>query len=149
MMARARSAGSNGGGLAGAAALRGGTGTSGANVVLKFRNRLATTYRGTEANAYGDESDVGITYLTDVPVAIAETTDVVFDAATQRQQTVRSITAVFPAWADIIDTDTVQDTTTGYFYEIESMQARPGIGYYPADKIVSLRMRSGVSISSD
>jgi hypothetical protein len=148
-MARARSAGSNGGGLAGAAALRGGTGTSGTNVVLKFRNRAINTYRGVAANAYGDLSDVGTLYLTGVPAAIAETTDVVFDAATQRQQIIRTVTCVLSAWVDVIDTDTLEDPFTGFYYMITSLEARPGIGYYPADKILSLRLRSGVSISSD
>ena len=126
----------------------GGGGASGAQAVLKFRTRRLSTFRGTEANYYGDESDVGIPYLTDIPAALAETQDVVFDAATQRQQIVRSITCVVPAWADIVTTDTLYDPSSGYYYMIESIQARPGIGYYPADNILTLRMRSGVSIGS-
>jgi hypothetical protein len=146
-MARSRTAapgGSGSGELAG-----GGSGSSGTAAVLKFRNRAIVTYRGTAANPYGDLSDVGTVYLTGVPAALAETSETVFDAATQRQQTVRSITCVVPAWADVIDTDTIQDPFTGFFYMITSMQARPGIGYYPAEKVLTLRMRSGVSISSD
>jgi hypothetical protein len=32
---------------------------------------------------------------------------------------------------------------------IESIEATPGIGYYPAPKILTLRARSGVSIATD
>lgn len=144
-MARARTA-SGGAGRAGAPSVRPG---GGPDAVLKFRNRVLLTFRGTQANAYGDESDVGTPYLTGVPAALAETSQTVFDAASQRQQTIRSITCIVPAWADIIDTDTLQDTFTGFYYMIESLEARPGIGYYPADKILTLRLRSGVSIGSD
>lgn len=160
-MARARSSGSAGGGAAkggGTApksgggkglAGKGGAGSSGAAAVLRFRVRQFTVMRGTAANAYGDETDVGNVLYTGVPVAYAETTDTVFDAATQRQQTVRSISAVFPSWADVQDTDTLQDESTGNYYMVESMQERPGIGFYPPDKILALRMRSGVSTGSD
>ena len=139
-MARTRP--SSGGGSSGKAA-------SGTAAVLRFFNRQISTFRGTVANAYGDESDVGTPYLTGVQAALAETTDTVFDAATQRQQTIRSVTCIVPNWADIIDTDTLQDEFTGFFYLIEAIQATPGIGYYPPPKILTLRMRSGVTISSD
>jgi hypothetical protein len=117
--------------------------------VLAFWNRQITVMRGTEADEFGDETDVGTPFYTGIPAALAETTDVVFDAATQRQQVIRSVTCIVPAWADIVDTDTIQDQFTGYFYLIESIQAEPGIGYYPAPKRLSLRLRSGVSIASD
>jgi hypothetical protein len=116
--------------------------------LLKFRNRAVTVLRGTAVDEFGDESDVGQPYLTGVPAAIAETTDVVFDQATQRPQVVRTITCVMPYWADVDDTDTLYDPATGYYYLIESQQARPGPGYYPADRILTLRMRSGITLAS-
>lgn len=143
-MARVRPGGTSRG-VAGS----GGSGSSGGPAVLRFYNRQISTYRGTTASAYGDESNVGTVYLTGVQAALAETTQNTFDAATQRQQIIRAITCVVPAWADIITTDTIQDTSTGFYYLIESIEARPGIGYYPAQKILTLRMRSGVSIASD
>jgi hypothetical protein len=127
----------------------GGSGAPGATSVLKFWNRTIATYRGTTANAYGDVSDVGAPYLTGVQAALAETAQTVFDAATQRQQIIRAITCIVPAWADIVTTDTLQDEFTGFFYMISSIEAQPGLGYYPAPKILTLRMRSGVSIGSD
>lgn len=128
---------------------RGGSGASGGTAVLRFRNRRLNTFRGTAANAYGDLSDVGIPYLVDVPAALAETAQTYFDAATQRNQIVREIICRLDAWVDIVTTDTLQDLTTGLFYMIEGMKAEPGIGYYPAFQILTLRERSGVSIGSD
>ena len=120
-----------------------------ASSILAFWNRQISTFRGTIADEFGDLSDVGVPYLTNVPAALEETTDKVFDAATQRQQVIRSITCIVPAWADIIDSDTIQDSFTGFYYIIEVVEAVPGIGYYPAPKRFSLRMRSGISIASD
>lgn len=128
---------------------RGGSGASGADAVLKFRNRLLNTYRGTAANTYGDLTDVGTLYLTGVPAALAETTQTYFDAATQRNQITREITCRVDSWVDIITTDTIEDTTTGLYYLIEGIKSEPGIGYYPPPKVLTLRMRSGVSIQSD
>lgn len=143
-MARARTAakgGSSGG--------YGGAGSSGAGTILKFRVRVLNTYRGTSANAYGDESDVGTPYLTNVPAALAETSQQVFDAATQRNQIIRAITCRVDAWVDIITTDTLYEVTTGTWYMIESIEAEPGIGFYPPPKLLTLRERSGVSVTSD
>ena len=54
-----------------------------------------------------------------------------------------------PGWADVISSDTIQDEFTGWYYIILSIEAEPGIGYYPARKLLELKMRSGVSIQSD
>ena len=101
------------------------------SALLRFKNREITILRGSATDAFGDESDVGEPYITGIPAAIAETTDVVFDQATQRPQVIRSITCVLPNWADVLDTDTLFDPATGNYYLIESQQARPGPGYYP------------------
>lgn len=129
---------------------RGGSGgASGTTGVLRFRNRPMTIMRGTSANAFGDESDVGVPIYTGVPAALAETSQTVFDAATQRQQIIRTVTCEVPAWADVLTTDTLKDEATGLYYMITSIEAQPGIGYYPAPKILTLRMRSGVNVDSD
>lgn len=124
-------------------------GSGGSSSVLRFMNRSLTVLRGTTANAYGDLSDVGQPLYTGIQAAIAETSDVVFDAATQRQQTIRAITCIVPGWADILDTDTLFDPFTGWYYLIEGMQQEPGLGYYPPRKVLTLRMRSGVTVGSD
>jgi hypothetical protein len=149
-MARARASGS-GSGVAGASR---GSGLfqiarNPVPAVLAFRNRSITVMRGTAVNEFGDRTNVGTPLHTGIPAALAETKDVVFDAATQRQQEIRSITCVVPNWADIQDSDTLMDEATGSFYMVTGIQARPGIGYYPADKLLSLRERSGVTIASD
>lgn len=129
---------------------RGGSGgASGADGALKFWNRTITIMRGTEINAYGDLSDVGTPLYKGVQAALAETEQTVFDAATQRQQIIRAITCIVPAWVNVVTTDTLMDEATGRYFMIESMQEQPGIGYYPAPKKLTLRMRSGVGVQSD
>jgi hypothetical protein len=122
---------------------------AGSGAVLKVRNRSITVMRGTAVNRFGDRSNVGTPLYTGIPAAIAEVTETVFDAATQRPQEIRSITCVVPNWADVQDSDTLQDEFTGYFYIVLGQEARPGIGVYPPDKLLSLKMRSGVTIASD
>jgi hypothetical protein len=128
---------------------RPGSSAASASVVPAIQNRLFTVMRGTESNAYGDETDVGIPYLTDVPGGLAETGNETFDRASSTRRTIRTVTCVFQAWVDVTIDDTLMDQFTGYYYQIESMEERPGIGYYPPQKILTLRMRSGVSVKSD
>jgi len=142
-------AGAHGSSKGGSSAAHSSGGKIDGAALLKVRNRSLTILRGTAVNAFGDLNDVGEVLHTGIPAAIAETTDVVFDAATQRPQVIRTITCVVPNWADVQDSDTLQDEATGFFYIVERIEARPGPGYYPADKILGLRMRSGVTISSD
>lgn len=144
-MARTRTA-KGGAGNAGAPSVPMGAGSG---AVLKVRNRSITVMRGTAVNRFGDRSNVGTPLYTGIPAAIAEVTETVFDAATQRPQEIRSITCVVPNWADVQDSDTLQDEFTGYFYIVLGQEARPGIGVYPPDKLLSLKMRSGVTIASD
>jgi hypothetical protein len=123
-----------------------------ADAVLKVRNRLINVYRGTEIGPYGEETNVGTAgppAFANVPAAIAETSQEVFDPATQRPQTIRSVQAVLPAWAPVLETDTLEDVTTGYFYLVEDIHLRASIGYYPPDQLLTLRMRSGISAGSD
>jgi hypothetical protein len=143
-MARTRTA-SGGPGKAGAPSVRTG---SGSGTVLKYMNRRISTYRGTSVDGFGDVSDVGSPLYTGIPAAIAEISEVVFDAATQRQSTIRSVRGAVPGWADIISSDTLQDPATGCYYIVLSLEAEPGIGYYPPRKLLELKERSGVSIQS-
>ena len=139
--ARARPSSGGGGGSGG--------GGAGSNAVLRFQNRLANTYRGETANDYGDISDVGTLYLSNVPMAIAETAQTSFDAATQRPSIIRAIKCIVPGWADIETTDTIRDTFTGWYYLISSLEQEPGLGYYPPRQILTLRMRSGVTVAGE
>jgi len=145
-MAGTRTSGKSSGGSS-AAHTSGGKIGSGA--LLKFRNRAVSVLRGTAVNEFGDASDVGQVKYTGIPVSIEETTDIVFDAATQREQIIRTITCVAPNWADIQDGDTLYDPSNGNFFIVESIQGRPGPGYFPPDKLLKLRMRSGITLASD
>lgn len=130
-----------------------GTGTprpgSGSAAVLKFMNRRLTVYRGMVVDEFGDESDVGTALYTAIPAAIAEISETVYDAATQRPQTIRAVKCRVPGWADIQASDTIQDELTAYFYIVLSLEAEPSVGYYPPFKILDLKMRSGITIASD
>lgn len=129
--------------------ITGGGNASGPTAVLRFMNRRLTTYRGKTVNAYGDVSNVGARYLTDVPAAIAEVSEQAFDPDTQRPQIIRAIKCTVPGWADIDMGDTIEDPFTGWFYLIESLEQEPGIGVYPPRKLMTLRLRSGVSVDGE
>jgi hypothetical protein len=116
---------------------------------MEIANCLITVCRGTEANAYGDLSDVGSVLYQHVPAAVTETTKTVFDPATQRPQTIRTSMCVLPSWADVLDSDTLQREDTGDFFMIESVQRQPTLIGVQPDIILSLRWRSGVSPGSD
>lgn len=128
---------------------RGSGGASGSAGVMRFWNRTITIMRGTVTNAYGDQSDVGTALHTGVQAALAETEQTYYDAATQRNQIIRGVECAVPHWVDVETTDTILDEATGYYYMIEGIREQPGIGYYPPPKILTLRMRSGVTVGSD
>jgi hypothetical protein len=112
-------------------------------------NRRITVLRGQAANGYGDISDVGIPVYEGVQAAIAETSQTAFDAATQRPSIIRAIKCVIPGWAAVETTDTICDPFTGWFYMIENIEQEPGIGIYPPRQILTLRLRSGVTVSGE
>jgi hypothetical protein len=116
--------------------------------ILKFRNRLFTVMRGVEVGWAGDETDVGVPIYTHVPCALAEVSDETFDRTATTRRTIRTWTCVFDNWVDVTLNDTLQDEASGFFYSIESMEERPGIGMYPPAKILSLTMVSGVTVES-
>jgi hypothetical protein len=111
-------------------------------------NTTLSVLRGTTTNAYGDRTNVGIPLYTGIPAAIVEKSKQSFDRDTQRFQTIRTSMCVVPDWADILDTDTLRDETTGNFFMVEDIQTQPSLGL-PPDKILTLRWRSGVSVGSD
>jgi hypothetical protein len=117
--------------------------------MMDIANCLITVMRGTEANAYGDLSDVGTPIYEHMPAAITETSKTVFDPATQRPQTIRSSMCVLPSWADVLDSDTIQREDTGDFFMIQSIERQPMLIGAPPDIILTLRWRSGVSPGSD
>ena len=109
---------------------------------------LITTRRGTTSSDYGDVTDAFETYLVSIPAALVEQSRIVFDPATQMPRTVRTFMCVVPSWADILDTDTIQDQTTGGLFEIQTLERQPSLGV-PPDLILTLRERSAAGITSD
>lgn len=116
--------------------------------MMPMANSLLTIMRGTAVNEYGDESDVGTPLYEHIPACVVETTTKTFDSATQRPQMIRASQCVVPSWADVLTTDTILREDTGDYFMIEDIEAQPSFGY-PADKLLTLRWRSGVSVSSD
>lgn len=117
---------------------------------MELANTRLTIMRGTAANDYGDESDVGLPLYTHVPAAINESSKTVFDAATQRPQIIRTSVCVVQGWVDVLTSDTLMDETTGNFFMIEDIQRQPtGPTGIAPDKILTLRWRSGVTVGSD
>ena len=108
-----------------------------------------TIMRGTETNKFGDESHVGIPVYQHIPATLVQTSQQVFDRADSTQRTIRTITCLVPAWADVDDDDTIKDELTSEFYMIESIQRQPTMGLPGADKILMLNSRSGVAIATD
>lgn len=127
----------------------GGNGGIGEKSPLRFMNRRITIMRGQEIGPYGEKTNVGTPYLTDVPAAIAEVSRTAFDPATQRPQIIRSIQGIVPGWAGVQTTDTLVDPVTGFAYMIEDMYSEPGIGIYPPRTILTLRLRSGVTVQGE
>lgn len=115
---------------------------------MELANTTLTVCRGTTVNQYGDRTNVGTPLYTGIPAAIVESAKQVFDRASQRFQTIRTSTCVVPDWADILDTDTLLDETTGNTFMVESVTRQPTLGL-PPDKLLTLRSRSGVSVESD
>jgi hypothetical protein len=115
---------------------------------MELCNTTLSVLRGTEVNDWGDRTNVGTPLYTGIPAALVESGKQVFDRASQRFQTIRTSTCVVPEWADILDTDTLIDETTGNAFMVESVTAQPTLGL-PPDKLLTLRWRSGVSVESD
>lgn len=118
--------------------------------MMELANTRLTIMRGVAANAYGDLTDVGTPIYNGIPAAINESSKTVFDAATQRPQTIRTSTCVVPGWVDVITTDTLLDESSRAYYMIEDIQRQPtGPTGITPNLILTLRWRSGVSPDSD
>jgi hypothetical protein len=115
---------------------------------MELQTTTITIMRGTTANRFGDRTDVGTPLHAGVPAALVESSKQVFDRATQRPQTIRTITCVLPSWADVTDADTIRDESTGSYYMVQSIQVQPTLGP-PPDLLLTLRSRSGVTPATD
>lgn len=107
---------------------------------------LATTsvsvLRGTTEDEWGDEIDSTTPAYTGVPAAIVESSRVTTDPATQAPRTIRSISCVMPGWADVLNSDRLQDEATGSIFAVIEVSAQPSLGY-PPDTLLTLRRVTG------
>lgn len=118
--------------------------------MMELANTRLTIMRGTAANAYGDESDVGTPLYMGVPAAVNESSKTVFDPATQQPRTIRTSTAVVPGWTDVLLSDTLFDENSGSYYMVQDIARQPtGATGISPDLLLTLRSRSGVSTSTD
>ena len=90
--------------------------------MLELQNTTLSTFRGRAENAYGDQTDVGVPYLTGIPAALVETAKSSFDQASQTRRTIRTVECRVPVWADIDDDDTLMDERTGSYFMVESIE---------------------------
>jgi hypothetical protein len=97
--------------------------------------------RGTTVDDYGDLVDADTPAYTGIPAAIVESARTVTDPSSQVARTIRAIICIMPGWADVLNSDRLQDPS-GNVYEIESLEAQPSLGY-PADTILTLRRVTG------
>jgi capsular polysaccharide biosynthesis protein len=96
--------------------------------MMELQNTTLSVLRGTTTNGYGDKTNVGNPLYTGIPAAVVEKSKQSFDRDTQRLQTIRTSMCVVPDWADILDTDTLMDESTGNFFMIEDIQTQPSLG---------------------
>jgi hypothetical protein len=115
----------------------------------ELSHTFLTIMRGTETNRFGDETDVGVPIIRHLPAAMAETSHTTFDRASQTRRTIRNWTCVVAAWAGFTTDDTLRVELTGNTYLIESIQRQPSLIGAPADLILTLRERTGVSVHGD
>jgi hypothetical protein len=115
---------------------------------MELANTTMTLMRGTTVSKFGDKTDVGTPLYEGIPAALTETSKRTYDRATQRPQTIRVTMCVVPDWLDVTLADTMRDEGTGNYYMVEEIEVQPTLGL-PADKILTLRSRSGVTPATD
>lgn len=119
--------------------------------MLELATTSITIIRGTEVNELGDETDVGLTLYQHVPAGLVESGHQTFDRASSTRRTIRTITCVVPSWTDVDADDTIMDerATPPAYYMVESIVRQPSLIGSPANLILTLRARSGVSVTTD
>jgi hypothetical protein len=110
--------------------------------MLDLANASVSVLRGETEDEWGDTVDATTAAYTGVPAAIVESARVTTDPATQVPRTIRSISCVMPGWADVLNTDRLQDDATGCVYAIITVSEQPSLGY-PPDTLLTLKRVTG------
>lgn len=112
-------------------------------MVAEAANTTVSLLRGTTVGDYGDLEDAGTPVAQGIPAVLVETGRRAFDPATQTPRTVRSVTCRVPAWLGALNTDQIQDDTTGAVYAVEDITRPPTLMTSPAggdvDIVLTLR----------
>ena len=90
-------------------------------MVAEAANTTCSILRGVSYDEYGDLTDDMAAVTPGIPAVLVETTQSVFDPATQTPRTVRAATCRVPAWTGVLNTDQVKDDGTGAIYSIEDI----------------------------
>lgn len=107
-------------------------------MVAEAANTTITLLRGTTFDSYGDVEDAAEPMVSGVPAILVETGRTVSDPATQTPRTVRSATCKIPSWLGALNTDQIQDETTGAVYAIEDITQPPSLISSPAGGAVDI-----------
>ena len=112
-------------------------------MVAEAANTTVSILRGVSYDEYGDLQDDMAAVTPGIPAVLVETTQSVFDPATQTPRTVRAATCRVPAWTGVLNTDQIRDDLTGSTYSIEDVTRPPTITSSPVggpvDIVLTLR----------
>lgn len=87
--------------------------------------------RQNSTTALGDPAGPYLPVATGIAAAIQETSNTVFDYATQTPRTIRAIAGQFPAGTDIRQLDRVRDDTHGVVYQVDNVTLNRAPGHQP------------------
>ena len=118
-------------------------------MVAEAQNAYVDLLRGTTTDAYGDTADSMVPVIQGMPAILAETTQSVFDPATQMPRTVRQATCKVPSWAGVLSTDQIRDSLTGNVYAVIDVITPPVLTSLamggPPDTLLTLRRITAVA----
>ena len=109
-------------------------------MVAQVQNTFCSIFRGAVTNRFGDVQETNVTPLMQhVPASVIETVSVVMDPATQTPLTVRVSEGQVPSWTGVLNSDRLQDETTGDMYMVIEVVNPPTIIGAPVDLRLTLR----------
>jgi hypothetical protein len=108
-------------------------------MTMEAANTTVTVLRGQGVNAYGDVTDDLTAVFTGIPVPLVETKQDLFDPLTQTPRTVRSIECHLPSWVGLLNTDRIQDDSTGDVYAVTEVTMPPTLIGIPVDTVATLK----------
>jgi len=108
-------------------------------VVAEAANTSVAVLRGTTTTPYGDVVDATTPVYTNLPAVLVETKQDVFDPNTMMPRTVRNIELRVPSWVGLLNSDRIQDLSTGNVYAVIEVETPPTLMGAPVDTAASLK----------